>query len=128
MNRTIIMAAHVAEWQHHPFAWGKHDCFLFTAAGLVMLGAPDVAKGFRGYRTEKGATKKLADHGYSCVSEIFAARFEAVDRLMVGDAALVELGGVRAMGLVTGRGIHAITETRGLRLISHDLAQAGYRV
>lgn len=63
-----------ADWQHRlaeylcragqePFAWGTHDCCCFAAGAVEAMTGRDAMKGFRGYRTRRGAARVLRTRG-----------------------------------------------------------------
>lgn len=46
-----------------PFKWGTNDCCTIMAAAVKAKSGRDILVGFRGYRTKKGAAKKLREKG-----------------------------------------------------------------
>lgn len=46
-----------------PFKWGTNDCCTLLHAAVNGKTDRDILRGFRGYRTRKGAAKKLREKG-----------------------------------------------------------------
>lgn len=58
-----IIADFAEESAGYPIAWGKSDCAMWSAALLKRLHGVDLAKGWRRYRTERGAKRVLGKLG-----------------------------------------------------------------
>lgn len=57
------LVAFIESRRHEPFQWGVNDCALFAADCLLELTGVDHAAGFRGYRTQKGAARRISRVG-----------------------------------------------------------------
>lgn len=85
------------------FQWGKHDCCLFVCRAVFIMTGVDLARGFRGYKSEFSAQKLLKQrgglericetvtekHGMKEVPVLFARRgdvllFESEQGMMLG--------------------------------------------
>jgi hypothetical protein len=62
-NWPALFNAYIEERRATPFAWGVHDCCMFAAGGVQAVRGLDLARGFRGYRTARGAAAKLKPYG-----------------------------------------------------------------
>ncbi len=47
-----------------PFKWGTNDCCTLFAKAVEATSGRDILRGYRGYKTKKGAAKKLRDKGH----------------------------------------------------------------
>ncbi|MEM6373846.1 MAG: hypothetical protein AAF727_13850, partial [Pseudomonadota bacterium] len=82
----------------------------------------------RGYRTENGGLKRVQKKGFQDHVDVFRQALPKAARLTVGDVAVIPIDGQRALGLVTGRGVHCMTEERGLRMVPLSWASEGFAV
>ena len=91
------LAAEMDRQRRDPFAWGKHDCAIGFAAGIVeALTGVDMARGYRGkYASPRGALKLLKDDGADTLGD-FAAKF-----LPEGEPVFAQLGDI---GIVASDG------------------------
>jgi len=75
-----------------PFAWGVHDCALFSADCVQAMTGIDYAQDFRGtYRSAKGALDAL---GHRDLAQILDEEFERIAPAYMGrgDVCLVDTG------------------------------------
>lgn len=110
------LAEHLRVEIAKPFAWGEHDCALFTCGVIRLLTGTDPAAEFRGtYTTARGAAKVIrtagggdlgdlasqlaARHGFAEVAPLFARR---------GDVVLVQTSAGFALAVVDLDGTHAL--------------------
>jgi hypothetical protein len=72
-----------------PFIWGERDCMLFAAGAYQAMHGVDLAKDFRGYKSEKEALRILRANGG--VSGIVDGMLKRKDRfeLQTGDIGLM---------------------------------------
>lgn len=64
------LARHIAEHRNTPFAWGKHDCCLFAADGVLAMTGVDPMAAFRGkYFDQVSAAQALRDIGDGTLAE-----------------------------------------------------------
>lgn len=68
------LAAEMDRQRRDPFVWGRQDCAIGFAAGIVeAITGVDLARGYRGkYASPKGAIKLLRDSGAETLAD-FAA-------------------------------------------------------
>lgn len=98
---------YLAERARTPFAWGRHDCALFTAGAVAAMTGTDPARGMRGYRTAAGGAKKLRAAGHADHVAAARALLPPADRPRPGDVAVVALAdGERALGIVQGTHVY----------------------
>lgn len=80
-----------------PGDWGRHDCAIGLAAGVVeALTGTNLARGYRGrYRTPAGAQKILEDAGAEDLRAFVAALLPEIhpSKANVGDIGLIEEDG-----------------------------------
>lgn len=85
-----------------PFAWGEHDCVLFTASAVEAMTDVDHAAAWRGeYNSEMGALRVLRKCGFATTAEAAISIFgEAIALLLAqrGDVMLWR----GALGICTG--------------------------
>lgn len=93
-----------------PFAYGRHDCALFAAGAVEAMTGVDLARGFRGYKTEKGGIKKLRAKGFADQFALLEASLREVHPAFakVGDVAVVPSEEGPALGIVQGEWIHVL--------------------
>lgn len=91
------LAAEMDRQRRDPFAWGKHDCAIGFAAGIVeALTGVDMARGYRGkYASPRGALKLLRSAGADGLSAYVAQRLPEVHPAFanVGDIGIVASDG-----------------------------------
>lgn len=108
------LAALVEARRHAPFAWGRQDCVAFAADAAIAVTGRDPLAAWRGrYGSEAEADAILADHGGDLyrfmvlLMEAFGAPACPPRLAQRGDLALVQLGNLLAVGVVTGGAIAA---------------------
>ena len=110
------LAAEMDRQRRDPFAWGKHDCAIGFAAGIVeALTGVDLAKGYRGkYSSPRGALKILAEAKADSLSAFVAQRLPRVHPAFanVGDIGIVAADGPldEALCMIDASGLVVMTE------------------
>lgn len=100
------------------FEWGTNDCCMFVFRVAEAITGIDYAKPYRGYKTSKGAARRLLKYGG--VEGVANNSFgESKKPLLAkrGDAVLVKSNDDLTLGVCVGDKIAVVTET-GLVLIS----------
>ena len=100
------------------FEWGTNDCCMFVFRVAEAITGIDYAKPYRGYKTSKGAARRLLKYGG--VEGVANNSFgESKKPLLAkrGDPVLVKSNDDLALGVCVGDKIAVVTET-GLVLIS----------
>lgn len=59
----VRLSNYIMENRDKPFVWGQRDCVLFAAGAYERIHGIDLAKDFRGYRTEKEARRIIRQFG-----------------------------------------------------------------
>lgn len=124
------LAAEMDRQRRDPFAWGKHDCAIGFAAGIVeALTGVDMARGYRGkYASPRGALKLLKDEGADSLSAFVAARLPGVLPAFanVGDIGVVASDGplAEALCMIDASGLVVMTEQGHGRRPRGDLITA----
>lgn len=124
------LAAEMDRQRRDPFAWGKHDCAIGFAAGIVeALTGVDMARGYRGkYASPRGALKLLKDEGADSLSAFVAARLPGVHPAFanVGDIGVVASDGPlgEALCMIDASGLVVMTEQGHGRRPRGDLLTA----
>jgi hypothetical protein len=57
------LARFIDSRRYEPFAWGRNDCALFAADGILEMTGVDLAAELRGYTTSLAAMKRVRDAG-----------------------------------------------------------------
>lgn len=110
------LAAEMDRQRRDPFAWGKHDCAIGFAAGIVeALTGVDLAKGYRGkYSSPRGALKILSEAGADSLSAFVGQRLPQVHPAFanVGDIGIVVADGPldEALCMIDASGLVVMTE------------------
>lgn len=124
------LAAEMDRQRRVPFAWGKQDCAIGFAAGIVeALTGVDMARGFRGkYASPRGALKLLMDEGADSLTAFVAARLPEVHPAFanVGDIGVVASDGHlgQALCMIDASGLVVMTEQGHGRRPRGDLVTA----
>ena len=124
------LAAEMDRQRRDPFTWGKHDCAIGFAAGIVeALTGVDMAQGYRGkYASPRGALKLLKDEGADSLHAFVAARLPEVHPAFanVGDLGLVASDGPlgEALCMIDASGLVVMTEQGHGRRPRGDLITA----
>lgn len=71
------------------FEWGRRDCCLTVADAVQAMTGQDFARDLRGYKTEKGAIKRLRKAGFARVRDVLAARLRPANRVACGVVLLI---------------------------------------
>lgn len=119
------LSALVIEAARRPFAYGRHDCFLFVAEAIRIQGGPDIAAEIRGrYTTYRGGLRVLRSLGYDDHFDLIRRTLpeKPVSFAAVGDiAAIVREGAVPSLGIVGGAHVvcplHEATGTASVPLL-----------
>lgn len=104
------LQAYLASVARQPFEYGRHDCALFAAGAVDAMTGVDLARGFRGYRTQKGGIKKLRQRGFQDQFALLEAHLPEIHPAFakVGDVAVVSSDEGPALGIVQGEWIHVL--------------------
>lgn len=94
-NWRELLTKYIENSMNTPFVWGEHDCALWSATGLELMGHPDITSDFRGqYKTARGALGRMKRLGYACPHEIALARVGPTSPIafaMAGDMVAADL-------------------------------------
>lgn len=107
------------------FAYGRHDCALFAAGGVLALTGADPAASWRGrYSTELGGLRHLRRAGFADHIAHAESLFPAIAAtgILPGDLAIVDEG-LGALGIVQGEMIYVLREN-GLGLVASGAARS----
>ena len=100
------------------FEWGTNDCCMFVFRVAEAITGVDYAKPYRGYKTSKGAARRLLKYGgIDGVAKNSFGKSKTPLLAKRGDAVSFKSGDDIALGVCVGDKIAAVTET-GLVLIS----------
>ena len=104
-NWRVLLVDHVMSKESQPFEWGINDCALFAADAVKVMTGVDFAAEYRdGYKTQLGASRKLARAGYSDLEDLASKTFIEVPPLtaQMGDLAIIPTDLGPALGIVLG--------------------------
>ena len=93
-----------------PFAWGSHDCIIWSGKWVAMVtGSDHIAEWIGRYKTESGALRVLKRLGYSSPADAVSGRLPSRPVLMArrGDLVLHEQNSI---GICTGIKSYFLTE------------------
>lgn len=123
------LADYVAGVAAMPFAWGIHDCALFTAGAVRAMTGRDLARGWRGYRSRGAGLRKLAAAGLEDPVALAASLLPEIAPLaaMPGDVVAHATETGPALGILQGRGFYALTPT-GLAILPRAGVLRAFRV
>lgn len=113
-----------------PFAFGRHDCALFSAGAVEAMTGADMARDWRGrYSTMRGGLRALRKAGYADHVALAASMFEDVAPSLAqpGDLAVVPTDDGPALGVVQGEAVYVLGP-QGLGLVSILRAERAFRV
>lgn len=66
--------------EREPFAFGTHDCALFSANAVLAMTGEDPASEFRGkYRSQAGAVRAVRQAGYDDLAAVMDTKFPTVE-------------------------------------------------
>lgn len=125
------LVAYLSSVNRADFKAGQHDCALFAAGAVKVMTGEDLAKGWRGkYRSLKRGRELLKQNGFADHIELAASLLEEVPPIMaqVGDIAVVEENGERALGVVQGAWIWVVRVESGLGRLTLTDAKRAFRV
>lgn len=90
-----------------PFAWGRNDCLIFAADGVLAITGFDPAAAWRGYASEEEAQALLKEHGgvAGLIHKGLGCRYHR-ERLKArrGDVAMMKLTSGVTAGIVDDTG------------------------
>jgi len=89
------LGAFLDEIRDRPFDWGRHDCCLMAAGGVIAMTGEDPMPEFRGrYRTKRGAACALNRYGAGTLAATMDGKFGAIAPALAfrGDIVMVEGG------------------------------------
>lgn len=124
------LTAYVEQYRHHPFQWGQHDCLLFGVGAVRAITGADPIGDRYIYRDPETAAALLRDDGHASLQDCVTAHLGAPIRHLQagrGDLALVDVSGVRALGVVLGERI-ACPGPDSLAFVPLDAAVACWRI
>lgn len=127
------LAAYLATARRRPFAWGAHDCALFSAGAVEALTGTDLAAPYRGrYTTARGAARVLRRAGAGSLDAFVAGYFPRLPGPLLaqrGDLALVDsgTGAGLALGVVYGAQVLSVGPD-GLAEVPLSAAVTAWRV
>lgn len=102
------------------FEWGKNDCCMFAVGCVQAMTGVDYGKPYRGYKTAKGALKRLEDHGgVEGIATIQLGEPKPIKQAKRGDVVSFKTGDEIALGISVGDKIVAIGEN-GLIFLPFD--------
>lgn len=90
--------AFVEERRNRPFQWGANDCGLFAADAVLAVTGTDIAKDWRGYRTERGALNRVKKVGG--MRHFLTLPEKHIGLAQRCDMVLVDLDGRETFGIV----------------------------
>ncbi len=122
--RAYLRAVH-----QMPFGYGTNDCGTFTAGAIKAMTGQDPMRGYRGYRTLKGAMRKLQAKGHADHVALAAALYPECPPALaqVGDLAVVQGKDGLALGIVQGSRIYAVGAD-GLGVVPLTAAIRAFRI
>lgn len=124
------LAAEMDRQRRMPFEWGKQDCAIGFAAGIVQaLTGEDLARGYRSkYASPRGAAKLLAEAGAESLGDFAANLLPEIHPAFanVGDLGVIEADGPigQALCMVDASGLVVMTEQGHGRRPRGDLIRA----
>ena len=89
-----------------PSQYGVSDCFLIADDSVEAITGERIDPSLLGYSNEVGAAKKMRQHGFENVEQIFASKFEEIppSQAQRGDIGIVESDGELCGGVFTALG------------------------
>ena len=102
------------------FEWGKNDCCMFAVGCVQAMTGVDHGKPYRGYKTARGALKRLEDHGgVEGIAAIELGEPKPIKQAKRGDVVSFKTGDEIALGISVGDKIVGIGE-KGLIFLPFD--------
>lgn len=124
------LAAHIEEWRHKKFEWGKADCALFCLyAEKAMCGSSRFDDFIGKYRSAAGSAKALLKIGGGDLAASVGARLSDIEvfKAQRGDVALIDTPEGDALSLIIGSKIAAMGKD-GLIFLPLDAAKRAWKV
>ena len=118
---------YLSERARMEFRPGKHDCAIFAAGAVQAMGGPDLARGWRGYRTMREGISKLRKRGFRDHIALARHHLPPAPKPRPGDVAVVQLDEGPALGIVQGASVYVVAEV-GWTLLPIDRAVEFMRV
>jgi hypothetical protein len=101
------LAAYLDPLRARPFAWGTHDCCIFTAGAVEAMTGVDPMPEFRGrYSTAIGSARALTRFGKGTLEATLDAKFEAVPEALAHRGDIIMSDG--ALGICWGSALIAV--------------------
>ena len=109
-----------------PSAYGVSDCYIIADDAVEAVTGKRMHPNARGYKTAKGAAKRLQARGFVTVEDAFAAKFDRVPVMLAqrGDIGVVYRDGDVTGGVFTGIGFMTRDKDQVLILPFADVAHA----
>lgn len=99
------LAEFIESRRHMAFAWGQQDCALFCADAIYAMTGEDVAKGWRGYKTERGARSRIAKvGGMRAIPSSVGIAEQPIGLAQRGDGVLALIDDRETFGIIPGNG------------------------
>jgi len=124
------LAAHVEEWRHKPFKWGRYDCAMFCLLGeKAMCGDSRFADYVGNYESPKGSVRLLRRLGNGDLAENVAQRLPEVppQKAGRGDVGLIDTPDGDALSLIVGDKVAAMGKD-GLVFLPRDAVKRAWKV
>jgi hypothetical protein len=124
------LQAHIEEWRHKKFEWGKADCALFCLyAEKAICGSSRFDDFIGQYRSAAGSVKALLKIGGGDLAASVGARLREIkpSEAQRGDVALIDTPLGDALSLVVGDRVAAMGKD-GLIFLPLDAAKKAWKV
>ncbi len=124
------LQAHIEEWRHKKFEWGKADCALFCLyAEKAICGSSRFDDFIGQYRSAAGSAKALLKIGGGDLAASVGARLREIkpSEAQRGDVALIDTPLGDALSLVVGDRVAAMGKD-GLIFLPLDAAKKAWKV
>jgi len=124
------LQAHIEEWRHKKFEWGKADCSLFCLyAEKAICGSSRFDDFIGQYRSAAGSVKALLKIGGGDLAASVGARLREIkpSEAQRGDVALIDTPLGDALSLVVGDRVAAMGKD-GLIFLPLDAAKKAWKV
>lgn len=127
------LAAEMDRQRKEPFEWGKNDCLIGLAIGVIraLTGEDWSSKVDIKYKTAAGAQRALLKHGYKNLTELLRDHLPEAHPVNadIGDLVIVEVDGyaMQALGVMDFSGIIVLTPNGHGRL-PREQAETAFKV
>jgi len=124
------LAAHVEEWRHKPFKWGRYDCAMFCVYGEKAICGETRFDDYVGqYQTPKGSLRILRQIGNGDLADNVAQRLSEVapPEAGRGDWALIDTPDGDALSLIVGDKVAAMGRD-GLVFLPREAVKRAWKV